>query len=448
MNTRRSIAIIAAALIASVSLGAAGASAAPPTSTDATPVVHWNEIAANTLAALPGPDGGAPPAYQINMAMTQGAVYDAVSAIGPKRYRPYLLTHRFGAKASIEAAVATAAYDVLHALVTTAPEIAPFPGRAGLLAALDAQYAASVDPIAENSFKKQGVSAGSAAADAMLQARANDGRFGPSQWVRDPRPGHWSPLLNAMGQEILDPTPWAGGVEPFLVESASQFRSAPPLALDSPQYAAEVNQVQMLGRATGSTRTPAQTYVAQWWQWAPILAWNEVARQLITANKLGATDAARLLALQNLSGADALIACWADKYHYDFWRPWNAIPRANEDGNNGTTAEPGWTALITAPYPEHPSGHNCNDGAHAAILRMFFGDVIAGGFRMTSTSTFLPTDAPRVRTFQTFSQPLSELIDARIWAGLHFHHADVQGQLLGLNVAQYGSAHHLQPVGR
>ncbi|MEV4688686.1 vanadium-dependent haloperoxidase [Microbacterium sp. LWH3-1.2] len=448
MNTRRSIAIIAAALIASVSLGAAGASAAPPIEADATAVVHWNEVAVNTLVAIPGPNGGAPPAYQINVAMTQGAVYDAVTAIGPKQYQPYLLTQRFGAKASTDAAVATAAYDVLTNLVSTAPERAPFPGRAGLLASLDTQYAASLDAIDDDSFKKQGIAAGHAAADAMLHARQNDGRFGPSQWVRDPRPGHWSPLLNAAGAEVLDPTPWVGGVEPFLVESAEQFRSAPPLALDSPEYAAEVNEVQAIGRATGSTRTADQTYIAQWWQWPPILAWNEVARQLIVADDLGAADAARLLVLQNLSGADALITCWADKYYYDFWRPWNAIPRAGEDGNAATIAEPGWTALLTAPYPDHPSGHNCNDGAHAAVLRMFFGDVIAGGFQMTSTSAALPAGAPTVRTFDTFSQPLSELIDARIWAGLHFRFADVEGQRLGVNVAQYGAAHYFQAVGR
>lgn len=447
MNIRRSIAVIAAALIASVSLGAAGASAAPPAEADATAVVHWNAVAANTLVAIPGPDGGAPPAFQINMGMTQGAVYDAVNAIGPKQYEPYVLKQRFGTKASVDAAVATAAYEVLTNLVSTAPELAAFPGRAGLLAALDTEYMTSLDAVPEDSFKMQGIAAGHAAADAMLQARQDDGRFGPSQWVRDPRPGHWSPLLNAAGQEVLDPTPWVGGVEPFLVESAAQFRSAPPLALDSPEYAAEFNQVLNLGRATGSTRTVEQTYIAKWWQWPPILAWNDVARQLITRNGLSAADAARLLALQNLSGADAAITCWSDKYYYDFWRPWNAIPRAGEDDNEATTAETGWTALITAPYPEHPSGHNCLDGAHAAILRMFFGEVVPGGFQMTSTSGLLAAEEPRTRTFQTFSQPCAELIDARIWAGLHFHHGDVEAQRLGVNVAQYGAANHLKPVG-
>jgi hypothetical protein len=447
MTRRRSISLVAVAVVASAAFSVSVASAAPPGEADAGAVTHWNHVAATTLAAIPGPNGGAPPAFQINMGMTQGAVYDAVNAIGPKHRRPYLLQRRFGAKASTEAAVATAAYDVLSELVSTAPEIAPFPGRAVLLQTLSSEYEASLGAIDDGSHKNQGIAAGRAAADAMLEARENDGRFGPSQWRPNTAAGHWWPLLNAAGQPILDPTPWAGGVEPFLMQSSSQFRTAPPLALDSVAYAEEVNQVQSLGRATGSTRTDDQTYFAKWWQSAPVLSWNEVARQLIARNDLNAADSARLLALQNLSGADAGINCWNDKYHHDFWRPWNAIPRAGEDDNPATTAEPGWTALITAPYPEHPSGHNCLDGAHVAVLRMFFGDVIEGDFQITSASTLLAPAESRVRTFSTFSQPLAELIDARIWAGLHYRHGDVQGQLLGLNVANYAAANYFQAVG-
>ena len=136
MTRRRSISLVAVALVASAAFGAYGlsaapldATAAPPVEADATAVTHWNQVAASTLVAVPGPNGGAPPAFQINMGMTQGAVYDAVNAIGPKQHQPYLLEKRFGAKASTDAAVATAAYDVLSELVSTAPERAPFPGR-------------------------------------------------------------------------------------------------------------------------------------------------------------------------------------------------------------------------------------------------------------------------------------------------------------------------------
>lgn len=447
MRQKRSIWLVAVAVLVLAELGVFGASAAPRAGTDAGEVTRWNQVAATTLVAFPGPNGGAAPSVQINMGMVQGAVYDAVNAIGPKQHRPYLLNRRAGARASIDAAVATAAYVVLSELVSTAPERAPFPNRAALLNTLASEYAASLDAIDDAPFKRQGIEVGRAAAMAMLDARVGDGRFGPSQWVPNTAPGHWWPLLSATGQPILDPTPWVGGVKPFFMQSSSQFRSAPPPGLGSDLYAAEFNEVKSLGRATGSTRTEDQTYVAKWWQSSPTLSWNEVARQLIARNGLDAADSARLLALQNLSGADAAINCWNDKYYFDFWRPWNAIPRALEDGNAGTDPDRDWAALITAPYPEWPSGHNCLDGAHVAVLRMFFGDAIRGGFQITS-SFMDPGGRPAVRTFDTFSQPLAELIDARIWAGLHYRGGDVAGQVLGRNVANYGAANYLLPVGR
>ncbi|HVD87761.1 MAG TPA: vanadium-dependent haloperoxidase, partial [Jatrophihabitantaceae bacterium] len=397
MSRRRSVVFIPVAVGALLgSLGAVSVSAAPPT-TDASEVVHWNQVAASTLIAFPGPNGGAPPAFQVNMGIVQGAVYDAVNAIGPRHHRSYLLKTRASAKASIDAAVATAAYDVLSNLVSTAPERAPFTGRAGLLAALSTEYAASLGAINAGSSKSQGIAIGHAAAKAMLDARAGDGRFGPSQWTMESGVGKWQPLINpANGLPLLDPTPWVGGVKPFFIQSSSQFRSVPPPALDSAQWAAEFNEVKSLGRADSATRTPDQTYVAKWWQSAPGLSWNEVARQLITRNGLDAAAAARLLALQNMSGADAAINCWNDKYHFDFWRPWNSITTTLDDGNAGTTTDPSWTALITAPYPEWTSGHNCLDASQVSVLRLFFGDT-PGSFQITSASALLAPAESKVR---------------------------------------------------
>ena len=218
-------------------------------------MTHWNQVAATTLAAFPGPNGGAPPAFQINMGMVQGAVYDAVNAIGPKQHRPYLLNKRAGAKASIDAAVATAAYDVLSELVSTAPERAPFPSRAALLSTLASEYAASLDAIDDGSFKRQGID--DRARSGRGHARRESGRRtvrAVAVGAEHRAPGHWQPLLSS-GQPVLDPTPWVGGVKPFFMQSPSQFRSAPPPALDSAQCAAEFNEVKSLGRATGSTRT-------------------------------------------------------------------------------------------------------------------------------------------------------------------------------------------------
>jgi hypothetical protein len=450
MARRRSVLLMAVAVCAL--FGALGASAAPPATADATAVTQWNLIAVSTITGipgpgLPGPAGGAPPASQINMGMVQGAVYDAVNAITPKHHRPYLLNRRFGNTASDEAAVATAAYLVLKNIVETVPQSISFPTRNDLLASLAQQYKTSTDAIPDSPFKDNGIAAGTAAAQAMIDARQGDGRFGPSQFVPNPNPGYFDPVA-PNGTTVLDPTPWVGGVKPFLMESSSQFRSAGPLALNSPAYAAEVNEVKLIGGdgvVTPSIRTPTQTYVAKWWQSNPVASWNDVARQLITRNNLDAADSARLLAMENLAAADAAINDWNDKYHFSFWRPFQAIRRAAEDGNPATSADLTWTPLIAAPYPDHVSGHLGLDGSHTEVLRMFFGDAPAGGYQITSNA--VNPGGPATRAFTSFDQVLDEIVEARIWAGLHFRTADVQGRELGTNVADFAAANYFQPVG-
>ena len=177
-----------------------------------------------------------------------------------------------------------------------------------------------------------------------------------------------------------------------------------------------------------------QTYKAKWWQSAPVLSWNEVARQLIARNDLDAADAARLLALQNLSGADAAINCWNDKYHYDFWRPWNAITTTFDHWTPSPRTNSSWAALLTAPYPEWTSGHNCLDTAHVTVLRLFFGDV-PGSFHITSAPRSLFLLKRRCARSTRSRSHSPSWFEARILAGLHYRSGDMAGQLLGTNVA-------------
>ena len=404
-------------------------------------VTNWNLIAVETLSAFPPPAGGAPPASQINMAMTQGAVYDAVNAI-TQAHQPYLLETQFDPTASKNAAVATAAYRVLTHIATTVPANIGFPNQGVLLARLDTEYATSLGAIQDSPAKTDGIAAGNAAADAMIAARQGDGRFGPSQWDPDPDPGHWQPLLRPDGTPVLDPTAWVGGVDPFLMTSSSQFRTDGPQSLTSEAWAEDYNEVKAIGRVDSTTRTPEQTHIAIFWQSSPVATWNAVARDLAgsTDHGVGVADSARLFAMLNLTAADASINCWNDKYFWDFWRPWNAIPRGDEDDNPDTEADTSWTALITAPYPEHPSGHLCLDGAYLTVLKGYFrSDKIP--FQVTSVG--FPGE---VRTFDRFSHALKEIIDARIWAGLHYRTADIQSVILGRKVAHYMEKHYFQPL--
>jgi hypothetical protein len=413
---------------------------ATPMAALANEVTHWNNIAVSTLLAFPPLAGGVPPAQQLNMAMTQGAVYDAVNAIEP-RHQPYLLTTQFPATASMQAAIATAAYMVLSNIVQTVPESIPFPNRTALQDSLDAAYAASLNAIPDGEAKTQGIAAGTAAAGVMITARQDDGRFGPSPWVPNYDPGHWQPLLNPDGTPQLDPTAWVANVHPFLIQSPSQFRTDGPNALTSAEYAQDFIEVKALGSVNSQTRTPEQTHIGLFWQSAGgnMRAWNEVARNLVDQYAINFGDSALLFAMLNLSAADASINCWNDKYYWDLWRPWAAIQRADEDGNPATEADPTWTALLTAPYPEHPSGHLAGDGAYLEVLKRFFGDRTS----FDVTSARFPGE---LRHFDRFSLALREIIGARIWAGLHFRTADVQGAVLGRKVVHYMAKHYFQPL--
>jgi hypothetical protein len=276
----------------------------------------------------------------------------------------------------------------------------------------------------------------------MIAARQGDGRFGPSPWVPNFDPGHWQPLLNPDGTQMLDPTPWVGGVRPFLMQSSSQFRTDGPQPLSSSEWAQDFNEVKALGSVNSTARTPEQTHIALFWQSNVPPTWNAVARNLAADpdRAVDVADSALLFAMLNLSAADAAINCWNDKYYWDFWRPGQAIREADRDDNPATEPDTSWTALLTAPYPEHPSGHLCLDGAHLRVLQMFFG---TDKMRFGVTSSRFPGET---RYFDRFSEPLREIIDARIWAGLYYRTADVQAQLLGRKVVHYMANHYFQPL--
>ena len=294
------------------------------------------------------------------MGMVQGAVYDAVNAITPKHHRPYLLNRRFGNTASDDAAVATAAYLVLKNSSRPYPEHhVPDEGNPACVTRDAVQRVEERDTrLAVQGSGDRGRERGGPG-----HARRERGRW----TVRAVSVGaeQRAGTLVAASKRPADPRPDAVGGRREAVPHAELVavpqRGHRPRST-APQWAAEFNEVKSLGRATGSTRTDDQTYIARWWQSAPGLSWNDVARQLIARNDLDAADSARLLALQNLAAADAAINCWNDKYHFDFWRPWNAIPRAVEDGNAATDARPDLDGAHHRAVSRVASGHNWLDG--------------------------------------------------------------------------------------
>jgi hypothetical protein len=404
-------------------------------------VTDWNLIASG---AIVGTAGQPPPVSALSFAMVHGAVYDAVNAID-QRHQPYLVEPAANPWDSKDAAAATAAFRVLVGF----PDLTGlFPAQLPTLQPLYDAYIAALpdEPVGS---KAGGIAVGEEAARAMLTARQGDGRGGGPGTLVGTEPGVWRPTPPFFAQ---DPAPWVGNVRPFLVPNAEMLRTDGPNALTSAAYAEDFNEVEELGSLTSTTRTPDETEAAIFWQDHALALWNRIFRTVAATQRLDIVANARLFAMENLAAADAYIGCWNDKYVWKFWRPITAIREADTDGNPATEADPNWTPLFdpatpvltppplaTPPFPDHPSGHNCIAGAITNTLQNFFGtDKIAFSVVSNKSGTR--------RSFDRFSDALKENIDARVWAGIHFRTADVQGAALGKKVAHYLDTHYFHPV--
>lgn len=394
---------------------------ASPAVARADAVTDWNVHATNAILGA----RQSPQVTTLTYAMVQGAVYDAVNAIDGS-HRPYLAAPPANPWDSQDAAAATAAFRVLVAL---------FPAQQS---SLEARYQESLAAIPDGPMKDGGIAAGEVAAAAMLAAREHDGRGGPFTVVIGSTPGEWRPTPPAF---VVDPTAWIANVLPFLVPSAAMLRSDGPNPLTSAAYAEDFNEVKEVGSLTSTTRTADETDAALFWQTNGPALWNGITRALANGrDDLNEADRARLLAMVDLAAADAVIGCWNDKYYWGFWRPVTAIREAASDGNPATAPDPDWTPLFaTPPFPDHPSAHSCLSSAIVHTLQNFFGtDKMAfSAFSANSQTT---------RSFNRPSEALKEIIDARVWGGIHFRTADVQGAVLGKRVAHYLQKHYFQPV--
>jgi len=190
-----------------------------------------------------------------------------------------------------------------------------------------------------------------------------------------------------------------------------------------------------------SGRTADQTLLAHFWQAGnPPDYWDPVVTSLAGQRNFPMSRTAWLLALVNLAMADAAIGCWDAKYTYSSWRPITAIQLADTDGNDATASDPAWAPLIvTPPFPEYPSAHSCVSGAAGHILSQYLGEETS--FNIVSNAM------PGVtRTFNSFSAALEEVKNARVFGGIHFRTACVDGTALGIAVGDYIIAHAPVPL--
>lgn len=423
------------ALTASITAASAHTQLAGNANTTAAPpdvaVTHWSSIAAAPLTAMP-----TAPAV-LGMAMVHGAIYDAVNAIDGG-HQPYLAQPPASPTASLDAAVAAAAYNVLLGILATPP------------ATLASDYANAVAAVTDPVARDGGIAAGQAAAAAMLAARAHDGRFGAFRFTPSTAIGAWRP---EPATQVGDPNAWLKDVTPFAITDPAHYGTLGPYDVTSKKYAEGFNEVKALGAKVGSSRTDAQTQVANFWAANPIKLWSGIARTLATQQGLSTVDAARYYALSFMSASDTLISVWTDKALWSSWRPITAIHEAANDGNPATSPDAAWQPfLATPPYPDQPSGHVSLATAITMTAQRFFNtDKIA--FSATNTLLYVPgtttpnTTLTATRDFTSLSQARDEVVEARILQGIHFRRADEGGVEIGKGVTNYVNSHLFKNAG-
>jgi hypothetical protein len=394
---------------------------------DADVILEWNLLLQQTVPASAG--------FQSfrYYAMLHVAMFDAVNSI-EERYAPYRVRVRSSHGASAEAAAAQAAHDVLASLIPAS------------LAAYDAALTARLATIPRGQAR-QGVRVGQKVAAEILAWRLNDGwHLPPPAYVNPPFTGLWQPTPPATLPAAFTQF---RGVKPFATLSSTQFLHANPPTLTSAQYAEDFNEVKDVGKSDSATRTAEQTLIARNWAsvlWSPgpNVVWNEVGRQVVGARGLCLVDAARAMALLNVAINDAIQTAHTGKFVYGLWRPVTAIPRADEDLNDATEADPTWMSLVpTPPYPSYPGNMACVGASSATALALALGtnDV---SFTARWRSTAQPPLPDTVRSYTGFWQLAEEEAMARVWGGIHFRFDNEASQLVCPKVAQFVYDNYMQ----
>jgi hypothetical protein len=394
-------------------------------------VTEWNLNAEKAVLADPNVSGNSVATARVYVLM-HVAVFDAVNGI-ERRYTPYHVDVAAPRKASRRTAAIEAAYTTLVAL---------FPSQKstldGELASSLASLSADDDDPEDSQSIDLGLAWGQLVANDILAWRSSDG----FNKVLPPvtgglAPGEWRPTPPAFQSMGL---PQVATMLPYAIASPSQFRPAGPPALNSAQYAANFNETKTVGSATSSIRTAEQTLVANYWAGNASVSWNRVASSVTIDHHTTLSENARLFAVMNLALADATVAGWDSKLYFMSWRPVTAIPLA-DSLNPDTVADPNWKPLLVTPrHPEYVSAHLIFSSASAGVLAAYFGD--------DTTFSLESVGLPGVfRTYNSFSSALDEITLARIYAGIHFRSACIDGRTMGTAIAQYVLEHVAQPEG-
>jgi len=391
-------------------------SGAAPAAADV--ITDWNEKAVKFVTAR----AMLPPPAERTVASMHAAMFDAVNSI-ERRYRPYVVQLSAAKDTSPDAAAATAAARVLAAL---------HPNAADEFNAMLKEYLAALPA---GAAKDNGIKLGEAVAAEIAARRAHDGADAPDAYRPNTKPGVYVPT------PITASSMWPK-VTPFAMTSPTQFRPEPPIPLAGAQWAADYNEIKALGGKASTARSARQTEDARFWLITGPQSYYPIARQLVAAKQMNVGESARFMALVAVAVADAYVAVFDAKYHYQFWRPITAIRNGDIDDNAATERDAAWQPIDNTPmHPEYPCAHCITSAAVAAVAETVLGGADVPEVTMTSSSA--PGVTHRWTNLRAYTDEVSL---ARIYAGFHYRFSTQVGQEMGRKIAGYVVQTVMQPL--
>ena len=392
-------------------------------------VLKWNEQVINATRLSRNP----PPIAALHMATFHAAIYDTVNSVA-KTHKSWLNQEAAPAHIDLDAAVASAAFTVLHQLWGQATNPRNF----------QVAYDQALAPIPDGAPKTDGIAWGKKIAELILADRAKSGYDKPIPGVYSSNDmGLWRETPSGFRPAVM---PHIAKCTPFVMTSCDQFRAPPPPSIDSKQFADELAYVAKVGARDGAERTEYQTLSTPFWaddlgSATPPGHWNVIAQDLVRRKKLSVPETARLFALLNFANADAGISCWDSKFFYRTWRPETGIRELDTKTNSHMVAVPDFIPNMASPaFPSYTSGHSTFSSAASRILERFFG---TDDLEFTTTSDGLPG---AVRSFKKLSDAREEIGMSRVWGGIHTMSDNLAGQEAGLKLADFVFETALQPV--
>jgi membrane-associated phospholipid phosphatase len=396
-----------------------------PASAGGQPVIQWNRQLLEAIRT----DNSPPTLASRNLAILHTAIYDAVNSI-EGTHQPYRFMLDPEGEASAGAAVAGAGHAVLVLLY---PQ---------LRARFDQAYEQHLAATSPSEARTRGLALGNLAGGLAVNSRSADGSTTDITYIPSDAPGQWR-RTPPFFRPPLDPH-W-GWVEAFCLPEIETFLPPGPPELGSREYARQWEEVKSFGGMNSAIRTPEQAEMANFWSDFSYTAtppghWLEIAAAVVELRGNSLAETARLFALASLAQADAAIVTWEAKYRFNFWRPVTAIRRGAEDGNPLTLPDLDWESfLLSPPFPEYPSGHSAFSMATAAVLAGFYG---TDAIQFTARSDSIPGV---FRSFDSLAACAAEVGVSRIYGGIHFMSANVDGGTTGARIGQFVHQNFLLP---